>query len=194
MLLTEDQLKTVEDRILRSGLKHEQLHLDLTDHISCMTEEHMDKGDSFEKAIGKAFQSFPDRHIKQLEHTTNILTMETMKRHTKIIGIIGLGLTILGSTFKIMHLPGAAALLGIGVLVLGFGFFSSNARDTMRNLGTTKGKAVQVLGAIGAFLTLFGGLFKVLHLPGAGIMLMAGPFLLLLYFSFSSFLRTKMVE
>jgi len=81
--------------------------------------------------------------------------------------------------------------MALGVLILGVGFFGSNANDTIRNLDGIKGKIVQLLGAIGALFTLTGGMFKLLHLPGASALLMVGPFLLLLYYSFSSFIKTK---
>jgi hypothetical protein len=194
MLLSDRQVEQVELRILESGLKNHQLHLDLVDHVCCSIEELMDSGLSFELAMPNVFQTYSRRHIRKIEYTTTILTTDTMKKRTKIIGIIGLIITIIGSTMKLYHLAGAYMVMVLGVTILGIGFFGSNAIDTIRNIDGKKGKVVQVLGAIGAFMTLTGGMFKILHLPGASVLLMGGPVLLLLYFSFSSYLRTRMIE
>jgi len=194
MLLSDRQVEHVELRILESGLRNHQLHLDLIDHICCSIEELMDDGLSFELAMPKVFQTYSHRYLRKIEYTTKILTTDAMKKHTKIIGIIGILFVITGSTFKLLHLPGASTTLALGVIVLGLGFFGSNTIDTVRNLEGTKGKIVQVIGALGALITLAGGMFKLLHLPGASALIMTGPVLLLLYFSFSSYLRTRTIE
>ena len=194
MLLSDRQVEIVGLRILESGLKNHQLHLDLIDHISCSIEELLDDGLSFELAMPKVFQTYSHIHIRKIEYTTKILTTDAMKKRTKIIGIIGLAITIIAATMKMLHLAGASITMVLGVTVLGIGFFGSNAIDTIRNMDGIKGKVVQVIGALGAFMTLTGGMLKLLHLPGASVLLMTGPILLLLYFSFSSYLRTRTIE
>ena len=185
MLLSDRQFEIVQSKVLESGMKNHQLHLDLVDHISCYIEESMEEGSGFEQATQKIFRTYNHSLIKKIEYTTKILTTDTMKKHTKIIGITGLAITLIATTMKLMHLAGAFMIMVLGVAILGIGFFGSNALDTIRNLDTAKGKVVQVLGAIGAFLTLAGGMFKLLHLPGASVLLMAGPvFFTLILFIF----------
>jgi len=194
MLLSDEQMEYVEAMIQRSGLKNDQLRVDLIDHIACEIEEHVQEGEDFDRAVGKIFKAYSPRHIRRIEHEVEILTTEIMQKRTKIIGIIGLFMTTTGATLKLFHLAGAYMTMVVGVAILGIGFFGSNTLDMIRNLDSVKGKIVQVIGALGALMTLSGGMFKLLHLPGALVLLMTGPFLLLLYFSFSTFLRTKSVE
>ena len=194
MLLSDKQLEYVEAMIMKSGLRNEQLKIDLLDHVACEIEEQIQAGKQFDLAVHAVFKEFSPSHIRRIEFEVAILTTEIMQKRTKIIGIIGLVITIIGSTMKMLHLAGSATTLAIGVAILGIGFFGSNAMDMIRNLEGVKGKVVQVIGALGALSTLSGGMFKLLHLPGALDLLMLGPFLLLIYFSFSTYLRTKTVE
>ena len=80
------------------------------------------------------------------------------------------------------------------MIVTVFGFFGANAIDTVKNMDSLKGRLVQIIGAIGAMMTLGGGFLKLMHLPGAGQLLMFGPVLLMIYFSFSAYMRTKVPE
>lgn len=194
MLLSDSQLEQVEKRILKSGLLNDQLKIDLLDHIACEIEESMNGGVGFNQAVELTFKVYSPRHIRKIEYEVEILTTNIMQKRTKIIGIIGLALTIIGSSMKMLHLAGSAITLTFGVAILGIGFFGSNVLDMIRNLDGIKGKIVQVIGGLGALFTLSGGLCKLLHLPGANVLLMTGPFLLLIYFSFSTYLRTKITE
>ena len=194
MLLSDKQLEQVEKRVLESGLKNHQLQLDLIDHIACTIEEMVEKGETFDYALEITFKLFSQKQIMKIEHTTNILTKDLMRTHTKILGIIGLLIVTAGATLKVLHISGASLAMVFGVAVLGIGFFGSNAIDTIKNIETTKGRIVQLIGAFGAFLTITGGMLKLLHLPGALVLMISGPSLLLIYFSLSSFIRTRMVE
>ena len=194
MQLSDEQYDEVFEKIESVELQNYQLKLDLLDHIACSIEELMVEGQTFEEAANMIFNTFNRRHLKKIEYTTERLTMNNMKKHTRMLGILGLTFIVLGGVMKIQHLQGAAIMLGIGVLVTCIGFFGSNAVDTVKNLDSIKGKLVQIVGAIGAIFTLGGGFFKIMHLPGAGILLGVGPVLLLVYFSFSAFLRTKVPE
>lgn len=194
MQLSDKQLELVELKVHEAGLQNHELQVDLLDHIACMIEDMMENNHSFDQAFEQAFQTYNQRHLKRIEFTTRILTTSTMKKHTKILGIVGLVLATAGTSMKMLHLPGAAIILTLAAVVLALGFVGSNAMDTIKNLDNAKGKFVQIIGAIGALFTLAGGMFKLLHLPGAGILIIAGPALLIIYFSFSSFLRTKTVE
>ena len=194
MQLSDKQYDEVFNKIDTVDLQNYQLKLDLLDHIACSVEELMVEGQSFEDAARDVFNTFSTRHIKHIEYTTERLTMKNMKKHTKLFGILGLTMIVLGGVMKYLHLQGAAVILGIGVIVVVFGFFGSNTIETVKNMDSIKGRVVQIIGAIGAMFTLGGGFFKIMHLPGAGEMLIIGPVLLLIYFSFSAFLKTKVPQ
>ncbi len=194
MLLSDKQLKRVETILNDSNLKNFQLQIDLLDHIASFIEERMENGENFEESLNEVLKTYSPEHIKEIEHITYILTKDIMQKRTKILGIIGLLFTAAGVSMKIFHLAGAAVTMIVGVSILGIGFFGSNTVDTLRNIGTIKGKIVQLLGAFGAVITLSAAIFKVFHLPGSPVMSMIGPTLLIIYFSFSSFIKTRMLE
>ncbi len=56
-----------------------------------------------------------------------------MKKRTKILGVIGLAITTIGTTMKLMHLSGAYMMMVLGVLVLGIGFFGRSKGDPVGN-------------------------------------------------------------
>jgi len=194
MRLSDSQFESIESQIEEVELGNYQLKLDLIDHIACTVEELMSEGQTFEDAASDVFRTFNIRHIKRIEYTTERLTEKDMKKRTAMLGLLGVGLSTVGSSMKILHLAGASVIFGLGILILVIGFFGSTAIDTLRNLDSLKGRAVQVVGALGAMATLAGGFLKIMHLPGPDYLLTAGPVLLLVYFSFSSFLRTKVPE
>jgi Fe2+ transport system protein B len=194
MRLSDSQFESLEKRVEEVELDNYQLKLDLLDHIACSIEELMHEGQEFEDAAEDVFKTFTARYIRRIEHTTERLIEENMKKRTAMLGIIGVGLTTVGASMKVLHLMGASVIFGLGILTLVFGFFGSNALDTIRNMDSLKGRAVQIIGALGAMATLVGGFLKIMHLPGAQPLLTAGPVILILYFSFSAFLRTKVPE
>ena len=90
MLLSDKQFESVQSQIETVELENYQLKLDLLDHIACSIEELMEEGQSFESASNDIFRTFSNRHIKRIEYTTERLTMNNMKKHTKIFGLLGL--------------------------------------------------------------------------------------------------------
>ena len=97
MLLSDHQFEEVESRISLSNIDNYQLKLDLLDHIACSIEELMEEGETFEQAANNIFATFSERHIKRIEYTTERLTMNNMKKHTKMLGILGFSIMIVGS-------------------------------------------------------------------------------------------------
>jgi len=94
-----------------------------------------------------------------------------MKRLIYLSGIISMLLVLTGSVFKIQHWPGAGIMLtlGLGSLVL---FFVPAALVNNYKANKNNGKLALYLVTFLVSLLVYGGaLFKIMHWPGAGILL-----------------------
>lgn len=92
-----------------------------------------------------------------------------MKKLIYMSAIVCLNIIVFGGLFKVMHWPGANLLLTIGMLsfafvILPLAFINSYKAEQ-------NSKAVYIAGFISVFAFLVMGLFKILHWPGAGPML-----------------------
>ena len=105
-----------------------------------------------------------------------------MKRLAIITGIISIILVSLGSLAKVMHWPGAAISLTLGVFILSFIFTPIALRNSFKNNGS-KSAFFYVTIWFAAALLFVSALFKVMHWPGAGFLLIIGslfPFIVLI--------------
>ena len=105
-----------------------------------------------------------------------------------LVGYIGLALLLTGAVMKLFHLPGTGWTLLISIIVLNFGFLpilfyrsykGSKIKSPPKNSFTGK---LFLLGLSGLALFLTGAVFKILHLPGAAVLL--GVALIILTFGF----------
>ena len=117
-----------------------------------------------------------------------------MKKFIYISGIILINLQLIGVIFKISHWPGAGVLLSISIVLMVFLFFPiALVTSYMQH----KDKSQLHLYLI-AYLTIafdsLGMLFKIMHWPGAGMLLIIGlplPFVLFLPFYMRYHNKTK---
>jgi hypothetical protein len=96
---------------------------------------------------------------------------ERRKPVYSIVGYITVSLILLGVLFKSMHWPGAAVMLTVGVVMTIVGFLPFYFRTSYRELKEKKNPIYGIVGYIAMSLLLLGALFKILHWPGAGIIL-----------------------
>lgn len=100
-----------------------------------------------------------------------------MKQKIYISGIILLIITVTGSLFKMLHFPGAGILLIIGFAGLLLIFFPAALVNSYRGIGDKALKPLYVVTYLTLLVIFTGMLFKIMHWPGAGKMLLAGlPF------------------
>ena len=164
-ILKPNEIEELEKYLRDGGLSFDPLKSELLDHLICDVEVQMNKGTDFSQAWLTVKQGIPNNHLKHIEKETMELMNKKINVSRLLVGI-SLGLLILASTFKLMHLPGAA------ILLIGFLAFTSLILlfGSVRNVYVykeKKGRAVILLTAfilatfIGAFC------FKILNLPGA---------------------------
>lgn len=106
-----------------------------------------------------------------------------MKRSVYILGIFCLALVLMGTIFKVSHLQGASILLTSGLVTLSLVFLPLAYFHLNNSTNDKLLKLVYLLGCISFLIVFVGVLFKLMHWPGASILLVVGlpiPFVLFL--------------
>ena len=183
-ILSQQELKKVKDRVTLAEVNSASLSVDLVDHICCMIEERVDLGIHLGNAEDEVFKEMGEVQLKAIDIETKILTQNrfTMKKRTKIIGFIAFILLITGFTLKMLHLPGAGVIWGVGVLTVAFGFFLFSLIDRFSYEKSSMMKIAAIIGYIGSVLLIVGLGLVLLKWPIAVYLAESGSVLLLIYF------------
>jgi hypothetical protein len=183
-LLSQQELIKVKDRVTLAEVENASLSVDLVDHICCMVEERVELGMKLEKAENEVFKEMGEVQLKAIDNETKILTQNkfTMKKRTKIIGLVALVLMVTGFTMKMLHLPGAGVTWGVGVLIAAFGFFLFSLIDRFSYEKSSTMRVNTILGYVGSVLLLLGLGLTLLKWPIAAYLAESGSVLLLVYF------------
>jgi hypothetical protein len=183
-LLSQQELIKVKNRVTLAEVKNASLSVDLVDHICCMVEERVELGMKLEIAENEVFKEMGEVQLKAIDIETKILTQNkfTMKKRTKIIGLVALVLMVTGFTMKMLHLPGAGVTWGVGVLIAAFGFFLFSLIDRFSYEKSSTMKVNTIIGYVGSVLLLLGLGLTLLKWPIAVYLAESGSVLLLVYF------------
>jgi hypothetical protein len=95
-----------------------------------------------------------------------------------VIGAICASIINLSITFKIQHWPGAGVLMVSGLACFALIFVPMLLRKKLKEEGSERTTLMNTLGATGLTLFSLGILFKLMHWPGAAIMLTLSIFFL----------------
>ncbi len=147
------------------GITFEPLRSELADHLISDVESKIQDGLSFEGAFKIVKSQIPKNHFKHIQKET----MEILSKKFFIVNLfvkVSVALLTLSAFFKLMHWPGASALLVLFMGVSAFTILLGSGR-CVRVYREYKGRM-----AIWAIAILFGAFviglcFKVLHFPGA---------------------------
>jgi hypothetical protein len=105
------------------------------------------------------------------------------QNRTGIVGAISASVINLAITFKFQHWPGAGVLLVLGLVSFGLVFIPMLLQKKMKEENSERKTIMNALGATGLTLFSLGLLFKLMHWPGAAVMLtLSIPFIFLGYF------------
>ena len=174
--LNEQQIDLISAYIKQHGVAQDELHEDLLDHVCTSIEERQQQGDSFEAAFQHTIALFGPGGLQQVQTQTFELLTEmnaTMKKLTFGFGLTSTFLLLAGTIFKLMHWPGASpmAVLAVGFLVLGYlpMILAHKLKESPKS-----DRLMHVLGFLGLSITSVGVLFKIMHWPGAFVLLMTG--------------------
>jgi hypothetical protein len=109
-----------------------------------------------------------------------------------VSGFIGLLGFLIGSLMKIMHWPDANIIITIGFVVLGAIYFPLLTTKKVKQSESKREGYAFLIGGIAAVIYIGGFLFKMMHWPGASVLLMVGAILgVLVFFPFIHQLYSK---
>lgn len=160
-----------------SSINKKELKDDLIDHFCCLVEMDMNKGLGFDEAYQRAYVQTCPNGLDEIQKETifllNYNRILFMKRLTYLIGFFASLMLATSYFFKILHLPGSMELMWFGLFGMIFIFIPLVLVDKFKHLGSqaTVEKVKWIFGILSALVFGAGGLFKILHWPGAGLLL-----------------------
>jgi hypothetical protein len=169
--LSEKQIEFILNDIRARGVELESLQLNLHDHICCIIEQNLEENGDFESFYQKTIKTFYKDELWEIEEETLLLltykNYYAMKKIMIISGITAAATFITGSVFKIMHWPGANALIILGMITSSLIFlpifFLFKKNETVEN----KNKLILAIGTLDGILFCVASLLKIMHWPGA---------------------------
>jgi hypothetical protein len=191
----EDQIKKFVDG---QGVKLTSLRDDVLDHLCCVVESQLNKGKSFETLLKDATEEVAPHGLHDIEKQTifllNTKRIIIMKKLMYIIGFIGSVVFAAGVALKLLRLSMGTELFIAGFLILLLVFVPLMAMDRYKvAIAKALSERLKImLGGISGIIVGLSGLFKLLHLQGAELLLMLG--MLLFIVGFLPFLFFRMYK
>lgn len=184
--LKDQHIDYILNDISARGVTIEDLQYNLVDHICCIIENNLEENGDFENFYQQTVQSFFKKELKEIEDETISLIIfkhyYTMKKAMIISGTVSAVLFSTGLIFKFLHWPGASIALILGIGLLSLVFLPLMFILKIREKQQLKDKAIIGIGTLSGMLISLGILFKVMHWPGANIMMQSSIFVMLLLF------------
>lgn len=167
--LTKEQLDRVTSEIDSQGISFDPLRSEFIDHMLCDIEWQMSQGLPFEHAWQSVKKNIDNKHLKLIQ--TETMELINKKRNSAhIVTMITLGVLSVATLFKVMHWPGAFALLFAFMMLAITSLILGIARGT-RVYSESKGRNMVWLVAVVLIISITGLTLKMLHLPGSGELL-----------------------
>jgi len=168
--ITDEQIDFILSDIRRNGVETEDLQLNLLDHICCIVEQNLEEGEDFGTFYQQTVRQFYKRDLKEIEEETQLLltfkNYYAMKKIMITSGIFSAAAFILGSFFKVMHWPGTAALIFLGILLVSFVVLPLMLLLKVKEGQSGRDKLVFALGTLTGMLYCTSTLFAIMHWPG----------------------------
>jgi len=172
--LNDQQIDYIFNDISARGVEMESLQLNLHDHVCCIIEQNLEENGDFESFYQKTIQTFYKDALWEIEEETlQLLTHKNYYKMKKIMiysGTLSVAGFIAGSIFKIMHWPGASAILLLSMLNISLIFLPLLFILKTREVSAMKDKLMIAIGTIFGILFSISSLFKIFHWPGANLM------------------------
>jgi hypothetical protein len=193
MKLTEDQLLDIRRQIVMSNISIPTLADDLFDHLVCDVEEKLFQKIPFDLALKTAVSQLSPGGLFELQQETislmNSNKLLPMKKITYLTGAVTSMAMAAGWCMSILHLPGAGSFTSTGLASYGFAAF---VLLFLPMVVVTRFKSAEglrsdekfrlITGLLSGFITVGGMSFKIMHMPGANLMLVIGVAIFVLVF------------
>lgn len=185
-ILSEKQIDYILNDIKVRGVEMEDLQLNLLDHVCCIIEYELEPGGNFETFYHQTIPRFFKKELKEIEEeTTLLLTFKhyyAMKKTMNTVGMIASIGIVLGAIFRFQHWPGANVMLVLGVILFSFVFLPIMFTLKLRESKEKRDKLILFVGCATGVLFIIASMFKLMHWPGANVLL--GSAALCLFFIF----------
>jgi hypothetical protein len=186
IVLSEKQVQFIQDDLLRNGIEMEDLKMSLVDHICCVLENEMTEDDQFEEFYTRIIPRFYHRNLEEIQEETKlVLTFKNYYAMKNVMIRSGAFTAICftaGALFKLMHWPGAGALIIASILVFCFLFLPILFLFKTREVDLRSQKTIVAVATIFGFLFGMSTLFKLMHWPYANVLWLSCLGILLLVF------------
>ncbi len=184
--ISDQQIDYILNDISARGVEMESLQQNLLDHICCVIENNLEENGDFENFYQKTVKTFYKDALWEIEEETlqlltykNYYTMKKIMIYSGTFSVFGF---IAGSIFKMMHWPGASAILLLAMITISLVFLPLLFVLKSREVSTVKDKMMIAVGTIFGILFSLSSLFKIMHWPGANVMWFMALGLLLFVF------------
>jgi len=174
IVLNEEQVQYILRDLETQGIALEELRFSLLDHICCVLEEELDDPDAFRSHYERVLPRFFKRHLSEIQEETDLLIRFKHYYAMKRTMIISAGITaftfIAGAFFKIMHWPGASALILLSIITLCFVFLPILFLFKTKETQSTRDRITIAVATVFGIAISLATLFKLMHWPGANMM------------------------
>lgn len=174
-ILSDQQVDYILNDIKVRGVEMEDLQLNLLDHICCIVEYELEPGGNFENFYRQTIPRFFKKELKEIEEeATLLLTFKNyyaMKKTMNTVGIIASIGIALGAIFRFQHWPGANVMLLLGVILISFVFLPLMFTLKLRESKEKRDKTVLILGCVVSIFFIVATAFRLMHWPGANMLL-----------------------
>lgn len=197
-MLTTREVKVIRDIVKSESITIPTLRDDVVDHLSCVVEAKLESGQTFDKAIKEALEELAPKGLHELERETMFLLSYNrsiqMKKVMYAIGLISTMSISLGWLFRFLRWPGGSELANYGFFGFALLFLPLLAghRFKMNSKKSLPEKLRIILGLLSALITCMAMFFKMMHYPGADLLLLAGAGIFI--FGFLPFLFFNMYK
>jgi hypothetical protein len=179
--LTKAHIETIRIRLEQSGITISLLKDDLLDHICCAVEDQIDAGLDFDKSFEMALADLAPKGLSDIEEQTFLMLnnkLIPMKKLTYVFGMLGCMLIVIGWLMMFLHWPGSFQVGTLGAAVFVLMFLPMLAVSKFRSVGALPSyeRTSIILGFSSGAIAVLGFMFKIMHLPGANILIVVGVF------------------
>lgn len=184
--ITDEEIDFILTDIEKRGITSEDIKYNLLDHVCCIVENEMPVGTSFMEFYANTIARFYRKELREIEEEArNLITYKNfyaMKRTLKISGLTAGLLTIIGAVFKSLHLPGAGIMVVSGLVLFCLIFLPLSIALKYRDDKNKKNQIVMTIGMLAVLVASLGVLFKIMHWPGANMLVKGGLLVVVLGF------------
>ncbi len=184
--ITDEQMEFILGDIRARGVETEDLQLNLLDHICCIIEQQLEENGDFELFYSATIRKFYKDELREIEEETrSLLTNKNyyvMKKVMIYSGTFAAVALTAGIILKYMHAHGASVMLVIGIVTASIIFIPLLFALKVKEKQASRDKLLVGLGTLAAINISMGILFKIMHWPGANVLSLSCPAILILLF------------